>query len=241
MSVTGLSIDGEAPAPLKRRSPRTRLIVLLVILFALLAGIYAYLNNYQPVYSPGALGVPPIGFVQWPSSQPGISPERAAELEALVGPGSSTSGVTFDSPPPGFQFGFANLVLSNGPIPVKIVDVQAALWEGSAKAAVPYRVVDAAPVALREPVTTIAGQPSGVKPLAPFSISQTSKNVPQIGVQFTVPQCADQLRHYTKSAVLYAHSFYVTYKYLWFSHKVLIGVPPRIAVVAPFDCGTAAK
>jgi hypothetical protein len=155
--------------------------------------------------------------------------------------GPSNGGVVFESPKPGFQFGFANQVLSNGSIPVQIVDVQAALGEKGVNDAVAYRVVDQAPVMLPEPIQTMTGLPSGIKPLVPFSIAQSSKNVAPIGVQFTVPQCANQVRHYTKNTILEAHSFYVTYKYLWFTHKVLIGVPPYLTVVAPYDCGPAAK
>jgi hypothetical protein len=217
------------------------LVVLLVVLFAMLAGTYAYLANYQPLYSPGVTSAARPGYVQWPSSQPGLSLARTYELQALTGMGPSNGGVAFESPEPGFQFGFANQVLSNGPIPVKIVDVQAALGEQGGNGSVAYRVVDQAPVMLPEPIQTMTGLPSGIKPLVPFSISQSSKNVAPIGVQFTVPQCATQHRQSTKGTILEAHSFYVTYKYLWFTHKVLIGVPPYITVVAPYDCGTAAK
>jgi hypothetical protein len=241
MSVTGLSAEGEAVAPPKRKSSRARLAVLLLILCALLAGAYVYLANYQPLYSPGTSSAARTGFVQWPSSQPGVALSRSYELQAISGLGPSNSGVTFESPQPGFQFGFANQVLSNGFIPVKIVDVRAALGEKGVNDSVPFRVVDPASVMLSGPITTLAGQPSGAKALVPFSISQSSQNVSPVGVQFTVPNCANQLRHYTKSTVLQVHSFYVTYKYLWFTHKVLIGVPPYIAVVGPYDCGTPAR
>jgi hypothetical protein len=243
MSVTGLSVEAEAsPVATKRATSRTRPIVLLVILFALLAGVYAYLANYQPLYAPDAAQSSRPGAVVWPAPGTTLTRAQAARVQRLTGQ-SADAVVYFVSPKPGTTFGFGNPIASNGLIPVKIVDVQTSFIDGKTEILSPVRLADQRPVTISpKELSTYGGRLSGVAPFAPYWLSSHTKQLPTIGVAFTIPKCATQQHHYGPNNVLWAETYSVTYKYLWFTHKVMIlGVPPYLAVVAPNDCGSAAK
>jgi hypothetical protein len=169
--------------------------------------------------------------------QPGVTEAQWLDEVRHTGwaPSQGEAHRVFLSPNPGFTFGSAGVIRSNGWLPVTITKVRSGFDEDNGTM-VPYRITDQTPVL----VAPDDGSVATPKPMAfhPFSISRSSKNVPRVGVQFTVPKCANRLRNFHKYTRVWGRPLFVTYKFLWFTHAQWIQRTDIMMIVGPHDCGT---
>jgi hypothetical protein len=199
------------------------LFALGAVVVAVLGAVYHALASYQPVIV--QLGTPSAVSPDYQDV-----PRYYASLASAAKTGTA-HGPAYYSPRPGFTFVVGQSVAVNGQFPIKVTNVVSTFWTAPGRE-ITYKVAD------QQAVFRTGGQ---FVPLKSVTVQGHDWVSPMLGVRFTIPKCANSDRNYPPGTVIQTMGMRLTYRFLWFTHRVDIPTLTPAIVVSPYDCGTPAQ